>query len=214
MRLYDYFRSSAAYRVRIALNLKGVKPDERTFVHLRMGNQRAQDYLALNPQGLVPALALDDGHVLTQSLAIIEYLEETHPEPPLLPREPFARARVRAIALQIACEIHPLNNLRVLNYLIGTLGVAREQKDGWYRYWIDVGFEALEKMLARDAATGRYCHGERPTLADVCLVPQIANARRFDIDMSPYPTLTRIESACNALPAFADAAPAHQPDAE
>ena len=214
MRLYDYFRSSAAYRVRIALNLKDVQPDERTFVHLRMGNQRAQDYLALNPQGLVPALALDDGHVLTQSLAIIEYLEETHPEPPLLPRDPVARARVRAIALQIACEIHPLNNLRVLNYLTGTLGVAREQKDGWYRYWIDVGFEALETMLARDAATGRFCHGERPTLADICLVPQIANARRFEIDMSPYPTLTRIESACNALPAFADAAPARQPDAE
>ena len=214
MRLYDYFRSSAAYRVRIALNVKGVAPDERTYVHLRMGNQRAQDYLALNPQGLVPALALDDGHVLTQSLAIVEYLEETHPEPPLLPRDPVGRARVRSIALAIACEIHPLNNLRVLNYLIGTLGATREQKDGWYRYWIDVGFEALEKRLARDAATGTFCHGERPTLADVCLVPQIANARRFDIDMSPYPTLTRIEGACLALPAFADAAPARQPDAE
>jgi maleylacetoacetate isomerase len=214
MRLYDYFRSSAAYRVRIALTLKGVTPDERTYVHLRMGNQRAQDYLALNPQGLVPALALDDGHVLTQSLAIIEYLDETHREPPLLPAEPAQRARVRAIALAIACEIHPLNNLRVLNYLIGTMGVAREQKDGWYRYWIDVGFEALEKSLARDAATGRFCHGEHPTLADVCLVPQMANARRFDIDLSPYPTLVRIEAACNALPAFANAAPARQPDAE
>ena len=214
MRLYDYFRSSAAYRVRIAINLKGVTPDERTFVHLRMGNQRAQDYLALNPQGLVPALALDDGRVLTQSLAIVEYLEETYPEPPLLPAEAAARARVRAIALQIACDIHPLNNLRVLNYLLGTLGVAKEQKDGWYRYWVDVGFEALEKMLAHDADTGRFCHGERPTLADVCLVPQIANARRFNIDMSPYPTLTRIESACNAIEAFAAAAPARQPDAE
>jgi maleylacetoacetate isomerase len=214
MQLYDYFRSSAAYRVRIALNLKGVVPDERTFVHLRMGNQRAQDYLALNPQGLVPALALDDGRVLTQSLAIVEYLEETHPEPALLPRQPEARARVRAIALQIACEIHPLNNLRVLNYLLGTLGVSREQKDGWYRYWIDVGFEALEKALERDPATGTFCHGERPTLADVCLVPQLANARRFSVDLSPYPTLTRIETACNALPAFADAAPARQPDAE
>ncbi len=161
MRLFDYFRSSAAYRVRIALNLKGIAPDERTFVHLRMGNQRAQDYLALNPQGLVPALALDDGHVLTQSLAIIEYLDEMHRDPPLLPATAVARARVRAIALQIACEIHPLNNLRVLNYLIGTMGVAKEQKDGWYRYWIDVGFEALEKTLARDADTGRYCHGDR-----------------------------------------------------
>ncbi len=214
MRLYDYFRSSAAYRVRIALNLKGVVPDERTFVHLRMGNQRAQDYLALNPQGLVPALALDDGTVLTQSLAIGEFLEETHPQPPLLPADPEGRARVRSIALAIACEIHPLNNLRVLNYLIGTLGASREQKDGWYRYWIDVGFEALEKSLSRDPATGRFCHGDAPTLADVCLVPQLANARRFSIDLSPYPTLVRIESECNALPAFASAAPAKQPDAE
>ena len=214
MRLYDYFRSSAAYRVRIALNLKGVKPDERTFVHLRMGNQRAQDYLALNPQGLVPALALDDGHVLTQSLAIIEYLEETVPNPPLLPAQPEARARVRAIALQIACEIHPLNNLRVLNYLLGTLGVTREQKDGWYRYWIDVGFEALERQLSRDAETGKFCHGDSPTLADICLVPQLANARRFNIDLSPYPTLMRIEATCNTVPAFADAEPSRQPDAE
>lgn len=214
MRLYDYFRSSAAYRVRIALNLKGVVPDERTFVHLRMGSQRAQDYLALNPQGLVPALALDDGTVLTQSLAIVEYLEEAHPQPPLLPADAEGRARVRSIALSIACEIHPLNNLRVLNYLVGTLGVSREQKDGWYRYWIDVGFEALEKRLARDPATGRFCHGDAPTLADVCLVPQMANARRFSIDLAPYPTLVRIETECNALPAFADAAPAKQPDAE
>lgn len=214
MKLYDYFRSSAAYRVRIALNLKGVVPDERTFVHLRMGNQRAQDYLALNPQGLVPALALDDGEVLTQSLAIIEYLDETHPEPPLLPVAPPARARVRGIALAIACEIHPLNNLRVLNYLIGTLGVAREQKDGWYKYWVDVGFEALEKRLSQERETGVFCHGNAPTLADVCLVPQIANARRFNIDLSPYPTLTRVEAACLALPAFAAAAPERQPDAE
>jgi maleylacetoacetate isomerase len=214
MRLYDYFRSSAAYRVRIALNLKGVVPDERTFVHLRMGNQRAQDYLALNPQGLVPALALDDGTVLAQSLAIVEFLDETHPQPPLLPADPEGRARVRSIALAIACEIHPLNNLRVLNYLIGTLGVSREQKDGWYRYWIDVGFEALEKSLSRDPATGRFCHGDAPTIADICLVPQLANARRFSIDLSPYPTLVRIESECSALPAFASAAPAKQPDAE
>jgi maleylacetoacetate isomerase len=214
MRLYDYYRSSAAYRVRIALNLKGVAPDERTYVHLRMGGQRAQEYLAVNPQGLVPVLALDDGQVLTQSLAIVEYLDETHPDPPLLPPTPAARARVRAIALQIACDIHPLDNLRVLNYLIGTMGASREQKDGWYRHWIDVGFAALERTLARDGATGRYCHGDAPTLADVCLVPQMANARRFDIDVSAYPTLVRIESTCNALPAFAAAAPARQPDAE
>ena len=162
MKLYDYFRSSAAYRVRIALNLKGVDAAERTFVHLRMGNQRAQDYLALNPQGLVPALELDDGRVLTQSLAIVEYLDETHPEPPLLPADAAGRARVRAIALGIACEIHPLNNLRVLNYLTGTLGVTDAQRDGWYKYWIDVGFEALERQLARDDDTGTFCHGDSP----------------------------------------------------
>jgi len=214
MKLYDYFRSSAAYRVRIALNLKGVAPDERTFVHLRMGNQRAQDYLALNPQGLVPALELDDGRVLTQSLAIIEYLDETHPAPPLLPADAAGRARVRSIALGIACEIHPLNNLRVLNYLTGTLGATDEQRNGWYKYWIDVGFEALERQLARDDTTGAFCHGESPTLADICLVPQLANARRMKVDVAPYPTLLRIEAACQALPAFAHAAPAHQPDAE
>ena len=214
MRLYDYFRSSAAYRVRIALNVKGMTPDDRAFVHLRMGNQRAQDYLARNPQGLVPALELDDHRVLTQSLAIAEYLNEIRPEPPLLPQSLEARARVRAIALSIACEIHPLNNLRVLNYLTGTLGATDEQKNGWYRYWIDVGFEALERQLAGDRETGTYCHGETPTLADVCLVPQLANARRFKIDVTPYPTLVRMEAACNKLPAFARAAPARQPDAE
>jgi len=214
MKLYDYYRSSAAYRVRIALNLKGVVPDERTSVHLRMGNQRAQDYLSLNPQGLVPALQLDEAHVLTQSLAICEYLEETQPAPPLLPADALGRARVRAIALAIACEIHPLNNLRVLNYLLHTLGVSAEQKDGWYKYWVDVGLEALETQLAREPATGRFCHGEAPTLADVCLVPQLANARRVKIDLSPYPTLTRIEAACLALPAFAAAVPERQPDAE
>jgi len=214
MKLYDYYRSSAAYRVRIALNLKGIVPDERTFVHLRMGNQRAQDYLSLNPQGLVPALQLDEAHVLTQSLAICEYLEETHPSPPLLPADPLDRARVRAIALAIACEIHPLNNLRVLNYLLHTLGVSAEQKDGWYRYWVDVGLEALETQLSRERATGRFCHGDAPTLADVCLVPQLANARRVKIDLSPYPTLTRVEAACLALPAFAAAVPERQPDAE
>jgi maleylpyruvate isomerase len=214
MKLYDYFRSSAAYRVRIALNLKGIVPDERTFVHLRMGNQRAQDYLALNPQGLVPALQVDAQHVLTQSLAICEYLDETHPSPPLLPGGAAGRARVRAIALAIACEIHPLNNLRVLNYLLHTLGVSPEQKDGWYRYWVDVGLEALETQLAREPATGRFCHGDAATLADVCLVPQLANARRVKIDLAPYPTLTRIEATCLAVPAFAAAAPERQPDAE
>jgi len=213
MQLYDYFRSSAAYRVRIALNLKGLAP-ERSFVHLRKGNQRAEEYLALNPQGLVPALALDDGGVLRQSLAIIEYLEETHPQPPLLPRDAVERARVRAIALAIACDIHPLNNLRVLEYLLHTLGVSPQQKDGWYKYWIDVGFEALETQLARERETGRFCHGDAPTLADVCLVPQLANARRMSVDLSPYPTLTRIEAEFLALAPFAAAAPERQPDRE
>jgi maleylacetoacetate isomerase len=213
MKLHDYFRSSAAYRVRIALNLKGVAP-ERAFVHLAKGQQRGAHYLALNPQGLVPALELDDGTVLTQSLAIIDWLDEAYREPPLLPDDATARARVRSIALAIACDIHPLNNTRVLNYLSHTLGVADEQRSGWYKYWIDLGFEALELRLSRESATGRFCHGERPTLADVCLVPQVANARRYKIDLSPYPTIVRIDAACNELPAFASAAPARQPDAE
>ena len=213
MKLSDYFRSSAAYRVRIALNFKGVTP-ERAFVHLRRNAQREDDYLALNPHGLVPALVTDDGAVLAQSLAIVEYLEETHPSPPLLPADPAARARVRAIALAIACDIHPLDNLRVLRYLLHTVGVTEAQKDAWYKYWIDVGLEALEIQLSRDDATGRFCHGDAPTLADVCLVPQLANARRVAMDLSPYPTLTRIETACRALPAFAAAEPSRQPDAE
>jgi maleylacetoacetate isomerase len=213
MKLYDYFRSSAAYRVRIALNLKGLEP-ERSFVHLRRGAQRGDDYLAVNPQGLVPALVTDGGDVLTQSLAIIEWLDETQPQPPLLPASAAGRARVRSVALAVACDIHPLNNLRVLNYLTGTLGATDAQKDGWYRYWCDVGLEALETRLAREAATGAFCHGETPTLADICLVPQLVNARRVNLDLAPYPTLLRIEVACNALPAFAAAVPAKQPDAE
>jgi maleylpyruvate isomerase len=152
--------------------------------------------------------------VLTQSLAIIEYLDESQPAPPLLPAAPVERARVRGIALEIACDIHPLNNLRVLQYLKNTLGVSDAQKDAWYKYWIDTGLEALETRLARDPATGRFCHGDAPTLADICLVPQLANARRMNIDVAPFPTLIRIEAACKTLPAFADAAPARQPDAE
>ena len=213
MKLYDYFRSSAAYRVRIALNLKGLAP-EREFVHLRKGAQRSDDYLAVNPLGLVPVLVTDDGQVLSQSLAIVEYLDEVVPSPALLPRDAAGRARVRSLALAVACDIHPIDNLRVLRYLLHTVGVEEAQKDAWYKYWIDVGFEALESALARDAATGRFCHGDAPTLADICLVPQIANARRVDMDLSPYPTLTRIEAACLALPAFANAAPSLQPDYE
>ena len=212
MKVYGYFRSSAAYRLRIAMNLKGLSAPGES-LHLVKGQQRTPDYLALNPQGLVPALVTEDGSVLTQSLAIIEWLEETHPQPALLPRDPLGRARVRSIALAIACDIHPLNNLRVLNYLTNTLGVSDEQKNGWYRYWIDVGFEALERRLANELATGRFCHGDEPTLADVCLVPQVANARRFKVDLSPYPTIARIDTACQALAAFAQAAPEKQPDA-
>jgi maleylacetoacetate isomerase len=213
MKLYDYFRSSAAYRVRIALNLKGLSP-ERAFIHLRRGAHRADEYLELNPQGLVPSLVTDGGDILTQSLAIIEWLDETQREPPLLPGDSAGRARVRSLALSVACDIHPLNNLRVLNYVTGTLGATEAQRDGWYRYWCDVGFEALETRLARDAATGTYCHGDTPTIADICLVPQLANSRRVHLDLAPYPTLLRIEEACVALPAFANAAPAKQPDAE
>jgi len=213
VKLYGYFRSSAAYRLRIALNIKGLAA-EQVFVHLRQGAQLAADYLALNAQGLVPALATDDGAVLTQSLAIIEWLEETHPEPRLLPGSAAERARIRAIALAIACEIHPLNNLRVLKYLAGPLGLPETTRDQWYRHWCEVGLAALETQLAREAATGRYCHGDAPTLADVFLVPQLANARRVATDLTRYPTLLRIDEACNLLPAFADAAPARQPDAE
>ena len=212
MQLYDYFRSSAAYRVRIALNLKGLAP-ERVFVHLRRNAQLTDAYLALNPQGLVPTLVTDDGEVLTQSLAIVEWLDEEHPDPPLLPRTAAARARVRSLALAIACEIHPLNNLRVLNYLTGTLGVSTAQKDGWYRYWCDVGLEAIETRLQRESATGRFCHGDTPGLADCCLIPQVANSRRFDTPLEAFPTIRRIEAACLALPAFQRAAPQVQPDA-
>ena len=213
MKLYDYFRSSAAYRVRIALNLKGIAP-ERAFVHLRRGAQHDADYLGLNPQGLVPLIVTDDGTALTQSLAIIEWLDETHPAPPLLPGTPAGRARVRSLALAIACDIHPLNNLRVLKYLTGTLGATDAARDTWYAHWCEVGLRALETRLAREPATGRFCHDDTPTLADICLVPQLANARRVTLDLAQFPTLLRIESACVALPAFAAAAPANQPDAE
>lgn len=215
MQLYGYFRSSAAYRVRIALALKGLRP-QLVFVHLTRGGgeQKSPDYRKINPQALVPTLITDDGHVLGQSLAIIEYLDETHPKPPLLPVDPIGRARVRALALAVACEIHPLNNTRVLNHLTGTLGLSEAQKLAWYRHWIAVGLEGLEGLVAGHAATGRFCHGDAPTLADLCLVPQLANARRFDCDLAPYPTLVRIDAECAKLEAFQTAAPANQPDFE
>ena len=212
MILHDYFRSSAAYRVRIALNLKGLEA-ERRFVHLRKNEQHAPGYLAVNPQGLVPALVLDDGTALTQSLAIIEYLEERHPLPPLLPQGAEDRAFVRAIALAIACDIHPLNNLRVLRYLESACGVDEPKRNDWYRHWIDEGFAAIEPQLASRAG-GRYSLGSTPTLADICLVPQVANAGRLKIPMDPYPRIRAINEACLALPAFDRARPAVQPDAE
>jgi maleylpyruvate isomerase len=209
--LYGYFRSSAAYRVRIALNLKSL-PYEYVPVHLVKGEQGDERYRALNPQALVPTL-VDDGQKFTQSMAIIEYLDEKVREPPLLPATAGARARVRAIAQAIACDIHPLNNLRVLKYLTGTLSVSEDARNAWYRHWIQLGLGALETELAADSRTGTFCHGETPTLADICLVPQLANARRYAISIESYPTLGRIESRCLALQAFARAAPDRQPDA-
>lgn len=212
MKLYGYFRSSAAYRVRIALNLKGLAY-EQVAVNLADGEQRGVDNLARNPQGLVPVLETDDGTRLTQSLAICEYLDERYPEPPLLPADAAERARVRALAQAIACEIHPLNNLKVLKYLTGELGVSDEARLGWYRHWISEGFDALETRLADSPATGAFCHGDTPTLADACLVPQVFNARRFDCDLSAYPTIRRIAERCATLDAFQRAAPTAQPDA-
>lgn len=214
MQLYHYFRSSASYRVRIALNLKGL-PCELSPVHLlkQGGEQLQAAFRAINPDGLVPALN-DDGHIITQSLAIIEYLDETHPAPALLPGNAFDRAWVRALALQIACDIHPLNNLRVQRYLSNELKISDEGKSGWIAHWHEQGLLALEQTLARDARVGTFCYGEQPTLADCCLVPQIYNAQRFKSDLSAMPTLMRINQACLALPAFAQAAPEAQPDAE
>jgi len=214
LRLYTYFRSSAAYRVRIALNLKGLAY-EAVPVHLLRdgGEQNLPAYRALSPLGTVPALQTG-GATLTQSLAIIEYLEETHPQPPLLPASAENRARVRALAQTIACDIHPVNNLRILQYLGREFGATQEQKDAWYRHWVEAGLLAVEQLLAAHPGTGVFCHGDAPTLADCCLVPQIFNARRFDCPLEAMPTIRRIVAACEALPAFRNAAPALQPDAE
>lgn len=213
-KLYGYFRSSAAFRARIALNLKGLEY-EQAIIHLvkNGGEQFAPEYRALNPQALVPVLQ-DGDLTLTQSLAIIEYLDEVYPEPALLPATAAQRARVRSIALMIACEIHPLNNLRVLRYLVKDLKLTEAQKDEWYRHWVVSGLEPLETRLANDPATGLCCHGDVPGLADICLVPQLANARRFNIALDAFPTLLRIEQNCMALKPFQDAAPSAQPDAE
>ena len=214
MKLYSYFRSSAAYRVRIALNLKGLAYEYVPIHLLRDGGQQLKpDYRELNPDGIVPTF-IDGDDVLTQSLAIIEYLEETHPEPALLPGTPLDRAFIRSVALQIACEIHPVDNLRVLKYLKHTLKVGDEAKDAWYRHWLESGFESLEKRLAHDSRVGKLCFGDTPTLADLCLVPQLYNARRFNLDTSRYPTIERIADHAAQIDAFARAAPGQQPDAE
>jgi maleylacetoacetate isomerase len=210
MKLYGFSRSSAAFRVRIALNLKGLAYEDG-FIHLRRGEQRGVEYLALNPQGLVPALAAD-GQTLIQSMAIIEYLDETHPEPPLLPRDPAGRARVRALAEIVACDIHPINNLRVLRYLHGPLGHEQSAIETWYNHWIETGFEAVERLLTADPRTGAFCHGDAPGLADIALAPQVVNSERYKLDLSPYPAIARIYANCMRLEAFSAAHPANQPD--
>lgn len=213
MKLYTYFRSSAAFRVRIALNLKRVAY-EPVFVHLAKGEHRRPEYAKVNPQALVPTLVLDDGTRLVQSLAIMEWLDETHATPPaLLPRDALARARVRSLADLIACEIHPLNNLRVLQHLKRALGQSEEQINAWYRHWIADGLAKLEAELSLPG-TGRYCHGDAPTMADCCLVPQIFNAKRYNCDLAPYPITMRVFDDCMKLDAFDRAQPSKQPDAE
>ncbi len=212
MKLYSYFRSSAAFRVRIALNLKKLDY-ETAAIHLRRNDQSKAEYRGVNPQGLVPTLE-HDGQALIQSLAIIEYLDEIHPEPPLLPKDPADRARVRALADIVACDIHPINNLRVLRYLTHQLGHDEAAIGSWYNHWIAAGFEALEPLLAGDGRTGAFCHGDSPGLADLTLVPQVINAERYHLDLAPYPTLTRIYENCDRLDAFSAARPNKQPDYE
>jgi maleylacetoacetate isomerase/maleylpyruvate isomerase len=212
VKLYTYFRSSAAFRVRIALNLKGLGY-EPVFVHLAKGEHRRPQYAEINPQALVPTLELDDGKRLVQSLAIIEWLDERYPTPRLVPSESFARARVRSIAYLIACEIHPLNNLRVLQHLKRALGQSQEQIDAWYRHWIAEGLAKVEAELARPGS-GTFVQGDSPSLADCCLVPQIFNAKRYNCDLAPYPITVRVFDACMKLEAFDRAQPSKQPDAE
>jgi maleylacetoacetate isomerase len=211
MKLYNYFRSSASYRVRIALALKGLDYDYLP-VHLAKNEQLDPAYSAVSPTGLVPLL-IDGPHHINQSLAIIEYLEETHPQPPLLPSEPAQRARVRALALDVACEIHPLNNLRVLRYLVGDLKLSEDDKNRWYRHWVEQGLSAVERQL-ESPSTGRFCHGDTPTLADVVLVPQIFNAKRFNCQLSHVPKVMQVFDACMQIEAFANTQPSHCPDAQ
>ena len=210
MKLYNYFRSSASFRVRIALQLKGLAY-EYVPVHLVKGEQRSADLAALAAEHLVPVLELEDGRRLTQSMAIIEYLDETHPQPALLPGDAIGRARVRALAQIVACEVHPLNNLRVLKYLVHELKADEPAKNAWYRHWVDLGLQAYEAHLAEQP--GAFSHGDAPTLADCCLVPQIFNAQRFDCDLSGLPRTMAVFDACMKLPAFQRAQPSACPDA-
>ena len=212
MIVHGYFRSSAAYRLRIALNLKGLGHDFRP-VHLRRSEQKADAFRALNPQALVPAVETDEGAVLTQSLAIVEWLDETHPEPALLPADPVGRAKARAFAQVIACDIHPLQNLRVLAYLRETFGADQAACDAWCQRWIGDGLAACEALLAREPETA-FAFGDAPGLAEICLVPQMFSAARFGLDTAPFPRLRRLYEACEAMPAFADAHPGRQPDSE
>ena len=211
--LHNFFRSSASVRLRVALNLKGLSYDYAAY-RLRKNEHRQAEFLARNPQGLVPALELADGSVLTQSLAIMEYLDETHPQPPLLPADPLGRARVRALSQAIACDIHPINNLRVLNYLRTNFGADDETVNIGARHWVTETFGPLELMLTGDKRTGRFCHGDAPGMADLCLFAQMLNNKRFGVDMQPYPTIRRIYDACAVLPIFIAALPDKQPDAE
>lgn len=213
MRLHNFFRSSTSTRVRVALNVKGIEYDYIPYV-LRNGETRTDDYLKRNPCGLVPTLQHDDGSYMTQSLAIIEWLEEDYPDPPLLPSEPQARARVRSLAYMIACEIHPLNNLRVLSRLTEQFDCDVDGQNAWFSHWVITTFDPFEQMIASAPETGKYCHGDQPSLADVCLYAQVWNNRRFDIPLSRWPTIERIFDNLNTLPAFVSAAPPNQPDAK
>ncbi|MEM8563047.1 MAG: maleylacetoacetate isomerase [Pseudomonadota bacterium] len=210
MKLYSYYRSSAAYRVRIALNLKALSYQYEA-VNLLHSEQKSASYMSRNPQGLLPALELDDGEVLAQSVAILEWLEESHPQPALLPETPLARAKVRSLVNNITCDIHPLNNLSIMNYMRTELSASDNDVYQWYCNWVDRGFSAIEQSLVN--TTGGYCFGENPTLADVCLVPQVYNARRFKVPMEPYPKIRSVVEFCNSTEPFAKAAPEAQPDA-
>ena len=212
LKLWGYFRSSAAYRVRIGLNLKGLA-HEHDYVHLAKGEQLGDSFKSINPQRLVPVLEVEEAgrrHLLIQSMAILEYLEETHPEPPFLPKGAIERAQVRAVADIVACDIHPVNNLRVLKYLRRPLGQDQAAVDAWVGHWITAGFEAIEASIGKDG----FCFGAQPTLADICLLPQIYNAHRFKVDLKPYPKIRAVEENCASIAAFADAHPSKQPDAE